>query len=605
MPEKRYKNNVHLIFHLLKGSKRYFILSIVFGWISSLLDLVNPRIISFTVDSVLGDAALGIPVLLTDLLRRIGGLSVLRQHLGLIAIGILIVAIISAVFRYTFRVFSAKGQETMLVYTRNLLYEHIISLPLSWHNHNHTGDIIQRCTSDVEVIREFLSEQLLTLIRMVLYIVMALYFMLGISIPLTIIVSIFIPIIILFSVFFHMRISTSFRRVDEMEGQLSAVAQENLSGVRVVRAFGRESYERARFEKKNTEYTGLWDHLMHLLSLFWSCGDAIAGLQTLLILLVGAHLCLDGSLSVGGYIAFLAYSAMIAGPVRHLGRVISGMSRAGVSMDRIRYILNAEPESRIKDSRDPSEFMHGDIEFDHVRFRFAKDEPLVLDDLSFTCRGGTVTGILGSTGSGKSTLMDLLCRLYDLPPENGTIRIGGQDIQSIDREQLRKEIGIVLQEPYLFSRTLGENIAITRSAPDMDSVKAASHIAALDDTVSRFAKGYDTFVGERGVTLSGGQKQRTAIAQTLMRKTPIVILDDSLSAVDAETDARIRDAMQHMDTHATTLIISHRITSLMHADRIIVMDKGHVVEQGTHEELYALGGFYRKICDLQSPDQVA
>ena len=413
----------------------------------------------------------------------------------------------------------------------------------------------------------------------------------------------FIPVIVIFSLFFHVRIGKSFRKVDDMEGQLSAIAQENLTGVRVVRAFGRENYERQRFEQKNNEYTGLWDYLMHLLSLLWATGDALSGLQNLIILIVGAHLCLNGHISVGNYIAFLSYSAMIAGPVRQLGRVISGMSRAGVSIERIQYILNSEPEREIEDSTAIT--LDGDIVFDHVTFKYSEDdEQPVLNNVSFTCKAGKVTGILGSTGSGKSTLMYLLCRLYDLPQGSGEIRIGGHRLNTITRESVRNQIGIVLQEPYLFSRTLSDNIAIARMSSSDNDVRRAAQVAVLDDAVSHFVKGYDTFVGERGVTLSGGQKQRTAIAQTILRNTPVMILDDSLSAVDTETDARIRHEMDRLETNATRILISHRITTLMHADHIVVLDQGKVIDEGTHEDLIKKNGLYKKIYDLQSPEAI-
>lgn len=608
-----YSTHTSLLMRLLHGSKRYFLLGILFAWLTSLLDLVNPRIISFTVDSVIGTAVPSLPHIFESLVNKLGGVDALRLHIGYIAILVILIAVISGLMRYTFRMMNAKGQEVMLQSTRDLLYGHILSLPLTWHNKNHTGDIIQRCTSDVDVIRSFLAEQLTALIRMAVQILLSLYFMIGISPAMTGMVALFIPVIVLFSYFFHVRIEASFQKVDEMEGQLSAVAQENLTGVRVVRAFGRESYERARFEKKNDEYTGLWDYLMKLLSLFWATGDAISGLQTLLILIVGANFCLSGRITVGGYIAFLSYSAMLNGPVRQLGRVISGMSRAGVSIDRIRYILNSAPEHETEEATDAD--MSGDIVFDHVTFRYEKpekedgdekaaDDVPVLDDVSMVLRAGQVTGILGSTGSGKSTLMYLLCRLYDLPEGQGEIRIGERRLPSIPRDCVRKQVGIVLQEPYLFSKTLGENIAITRKDASQTEIERAARTAVLDETITRFSKGYETFVGERGVTLSGGQKQRTAIAQTLIRKTPIMILDDSLSAVDAQTDARIRAELNREEGHATRILISHRINSLMHADHIIVLDKGKVVEEGTHDELYALNGLYRKICDLQSPEGV-
>ena len=288
---------------------------------------------------------------------------------------------------------------------------------------------------------------------------------------------------------------------------------------------------------------------------------------------------------------------MLEWPVRSLGRVIAGMSRAGVSIERIRYILDSLQED-LSGETSGCDFT-GDVVFDHVSFSYGGSGE-VLSDVSFTAAAGKTTGILGTTGSGKSTLMYLLCRLYD--PTDGRITVGGTDIGGLSREYVRRGVGIVMQEPFLFSRTLGDNIAIGMEHTDMEAVRRAAKTAVLDETATRFAKGYDTFVGERGVTLSGGQKQRAAIAQALVLSRPILLMDDSLSAVDTQTDTRIREALDRSDTKCTRIIVSHRITTLMNADRIIVMDGGRVVEEGTHEELMEKNGLYRSTCDLQSPE---
>ena len=595
--EKRGK----ILFQLLEGSKRFFIASVLLGWLSSLLELVSPQLISFIVDSVLGEKAPSLPAPLAGLLARLGGTEALRQKLYIPAVAVVVLALFACAARWAFRMMNAHGQESMLRHTRRKLYLHILRLPLSWHHQNRTGDIIQRCTNDVETIRSFLSDQLITLIRTALQIFLALYFMIGISPRLSIVTAVFIPITILFSLFFHKRIQKSFRVVDEKEGVLSAVAQENLTGVRVVRAFGRESFERERFEKTNEEYTGMWDHLMKLLSAFWASGDVLSGLQRMLILFIGASFCIAGQMTVGQFIAFISYSAMLEWPVRQLGRVISGMSRAGVSIDRIAYILGSEEEAEADIPQGPD--MTGDIVFSHVTFGYG-EEGDVLKDVSFTAKAGKVTGILGSTGSGKSTLMYLLCRLYDLKDGQGQITVGGHDLAKMDRAYVRSHIGIVQQEPFLFNRTIGENISIGAEGADGSLIREVSGIAQLEETIGNMTQGYDTLVGERGVSLSGGQKQRAAIAQTLILQRPILLMDDSLSAVDTRTDARIRKELAAMPNKPTRILISHRVTTLMDADEIVVLDKGRVVEKGTHQALYAQGGMYRKICDLQSPEGI-
>ena len=491
------------------------------------------------------------------------------------------------------------GAEGLIRRMRDLLFEHIEHLPYAWHGKNHTGDIIQRCTSDVETIKSFLSEQMTSLFRVGILIALAMYFMIGIHPKMALISGIFIPIVILYSVFFHNRIAASFQHADEEEGVLSAIAQENLTGVRVVRAFGREQFERERFETQNEGYTKMWIRLMGWLSAFWCSNDLITGLQIMLVTVFGAVFCVKGMITVGEYIAFASYNGMLCWPVRELGRVISDMSKAGISVDRICYIMNSEREDVAEDPVIPLPEELGDIVFDHVSFAYEEGNDVV-KDISFTIKKGSTLGILGGTGSGKSTLMYLLDRLYDLSEGCGRITIGGKDIKEYDRKDLRRQIGLVLQEPFLFSRTIAENIAITKpNGPDMELVWHASRIAALDEAVLKFSKGYNTEVGERGVTLSGGQKQRTAIAQVLMSDPPVMIFDDSLSAVDMETDAKIRKGLKENTKNATVVLISHRITTLMQADHIIVLDHGRIAEEGTHESLLKQDGLYAKIFDIQ------
>lgn len=588
---------VALIRYFLKGSIGVFVLSMVFASAVSFLDMVLPRIISFTVDSVIADKAPDLPAFVVVRLEAAGGVELLRSRPVLIAAAVLAVALTGAIFRYLFRYFNEVAAERFVKKMRDSLYGKIQRLPYAWHGRNSTGDIIQRCTSDVETIKVFVSEQLTSLVRVIVLIALAVSFMAGINGTMTAAASLFIPIVIGYSLFFYAKIGNAFEKADTEEGRLSAIAQENLTGVRVVRAFGRESYERERFEKQNSYYTGFWIHLMRILSLNWVTGDVMTGLQYLLVNIMGAVFCVNGRITAGEFIAFVSYNSLLIWPVRSLGRVISEMSKAGISLDRLRYIMNAEEEKKPENALRPP--MDRDIRFENVSFSYGDGSGEAVSDVSFEVPAGTTLGILGGTGSGKSTLMYLLERLYPLEEGQGRILIGDADIAQIDQEWLRAQIGMVLQEPYLFSRTIAENIAITSGSYKDKDIRRASKTADLLETVDHFPSGFETFVGERGVTLSGGQKQRTAIAQMLIRQCPIMIFDDSLSAVDAETDARIRAALRKDTGDATVILIAHRITTIMHADQILVMDKGRIRERGTHEELLALGGTYRKIYDLQ------
>lgn len=597
---KRFKNNFSLIRFFIKGSLLDFLISMLFAFLVSLFDMLNPRIIMFTVDSVIGGSETDLPDPVRFLLGGRDPIPYLRAHFFTIALLVAAVALFAALFRYGFRIFNAKAAEHLVKRMRDTLYEHIQHLPASWHTANSTGDIIQRCTSDVETIKVFLSERLTALIRMLVLIAMAVAFMAGISPRLTFYASLFIPVVVSYSLVFHLKIGSAFQTADEEEGKLSAVAQENLTGVRVVRAFGRELYERERFEKQNSFYTRCWVRLIRILAVYWSAGDLITGAQLLLVTVLGAAFCVNGRISAGEYIAFVSYNAMLTWPVRALGRVIAEMSKAGISIDRLRYIMNSGREAVPEKALTPP--MNRDIVFSHVSFRYPQGSSAgtdTLSDITFTVPAGSTVGIIGSTGSGKSTLISLLARLYPLSPENGSITIGGCDISDIETGYLRSNIGIVLQEPYLFSRTLEENIRIAAPGAGREELQRAVGIADLAETVERFPSGFETFVGERGVTLSGGQKQRAAIAQMLIRRTPIMIFDDSLSAVDSETDARIRSALAAGTGDSTVILIAHRITTVMRADRIYVMDDGRIAESGTHEELLAFGGIYKRIYDLQ------
>ena len=594
---------VSLILTFLRGSVKYFVISILAALCVTGLDMLSPQLIRTTVDSVLGDNALNLPGFLMNLINRVGGVGYLRDHLWLIGGVILGLALLSVAFRYLFMLNNTKGAESLVETMRNDLFSHIQRLPFAWHMQNQTGDIIQRCTSDVDMVKNFVSEQLTSVFRIVILIALSLTFMFSMNAKLTLVALATIPIIIAYSTYFHSKIGSQFMKCDENEGILSTIAQENLTGVRVVRAFGREKYEKDRFEKQNQIYTNLWLKLSGFLALFWGAGDLISGLQVMLIVILGSVFCVRGGMTAGEFIAFISYNAMLTWPVRSLGRMISEMSKAGVSIERIRYIMNSAAEQDKPDALEPD--MRGDIAFQNVSFSYG-DTP-VLSDISFTIPQGTTFGILGGTGSGKSTLMHLMNRLYDLPPEKGRITIGGVDIADMKGSWVRSHIGMVLQESFLFSRTIAENIGITRRDMSMEDIRWAASIACVDDAISEFAKGYDTVVGERGVTLSGGQKQRTAMARMLTQKTPIMVFDDSLSAVDAETDAKIRQALKKNLGSSTVILISHRVTTLMQAENILVLDRGRIAELGSHDELMKKNGIYRRIYDMQMtlPEEVA
>ena len=571
---------LHLIFRFLDGSKAYFALAVVASLLSTLLNALTPQIFRFSIDEVLsGDKN-----------------RYLSDNLWILALMIVAVVVGSGIFTYISRTNTARAGENFAKNLRDTLFVHVQKLPMKWHDRNQTGDIIQRCTSDVEVIRGFVVTQLLEVFRTAFLVIISFVMMFSMNVKLSLIVMLFIPVVIVYSTVFYRLIAKRFTTADEAEGALSTVVQENATGVRVVRAFGREQFEMERFDEKNDAFAKLWIRLGTLSGLYWGTGDLITGLQVVAVIVFGVMEAVSGAISVGEFIAFATYNSTLVWPIRGLGRILSDMSKAGVSFERVDYIIHASEEEYGKTcAREAGTY---DISFQNVSFGYEEGKE-VLRDISFEIPQGSTFGILGGTGSGKSTIIQLLTRLYEVSAEKGGIYIGGRDIKDIPIEELRRSIGMVLQEPFLYSRTIRENIAASVPDATLEEIRYAARIACIDDSIMSFPDGYDTLVGERGVTLSGGQKQRIAIARMLLRKTPIMVFDDSLSAVDSQTDYQIRHALKEQMREATVILISHRVTSLMGADEIMVLSQGRIEECGTHGELIQKNGIYRKIYEIQ------
>ena len=439
------------------------------------------------------------------------------------------------------------------------------------------------------------STNIIMTMSMIITITLSLAFLFRISLKLGFVSLASMPILIGYSFWFHQKIGASFLDCDEEEGVLSTIAQENLTGVRVVRAFGREASEQERFARQNQTVTDKWVHLGKYLCSFWFCGDFLTGATMLVLLCWGCALCVDGTLTVGGLLAAISYLTMQVRPVRGMGRVLSEMSKTGVSMQRLLEIMAAPVEQDAPGADEPP--MDGDIVFDHVSFAYP-NSPELLHDVSFTIPAGKTVAILGATGSGKSSIVHLMQRLFE--PQSGRITIGGVDIQKIDRSYLRAHVGLVLQEPFLYSKTLRDNVGIAVSHPSQQAIERAAVDASALSFIEDSENGWNTVVGERGVTLSGGQKQRIAIARTLMKDNDILIFDDSLSAVDTETDAAIRHALKEHSRDTTTIIISHRVVTLSQADLILVVEDGHIIQQGTHQQLIHQPGLYARIFNIQT-----
>ena len=586
-----------VLLRFVKPNVWHYVLAAAADAVTVLLGYATPFVLAETIDCLLSGHASTLPDWALQTLRGWGmDRRFFLTHLWVLALVLVLLYAVNGLFRYIRGRSVSVATENSVRSLRESLFTHLQKLPFSYHVHAQPGDLIQRCTSDVDTVGMFLSEQMLQISNALLMVAIALAILLPRHAGLTLFSVILTPLIFFYAIWFFQRVRKSFRDADETEGCLTAVLEENLSGVRVVRAFGQQIREEKRFNRVSDEFRAKSMRVNRLLACYWSVGDGLSMAQTLLTLAVSIYLVINGSITVGTLVLFTNYIGQLLWPIRQLGRTLSSTGKMTVALQRINDILSAPVEPEEPDALKPP--LTGDIVFDHVSFAYPDDGVPVLQDVSFTIPAGRTVAILGSTGSGKSTLMYLLQRLYE--PTSGRITIGGVDLRRIDRTWLRSHVGLILQESFLYSRTIRENVGIALRAPSEEQIRHAAETASAAGFISRAEKGYDTMVGERGVTLSGGQKQRIAIARTLLKDNSILVFDDSLSAVDTETDARIRKALQSEEGRVTTLIISHRVTALQQADWILVMENGRITAQGTHEELAAQPGLYQRISRIQT-----
>jgi ATP-binding cassette subfamily B protein len=588
---KRFK----LLIKLMRGNRLLYFGSIIFVGLATLLSLVSPLIMRFTLDNVIYGRSMELPAFLDRIVVGLGGIDGLRRNLWICGLALLAITIVNGVFQFVKGRWSAAASESIAKQLRDDLYDHIQRLPYDSHVKAETGDLIQRCTSDVETVRRFLSVQLVELGRAIIMLVAAIFIMIKIDKQMTLASVLVVPIIFTFAFVFFIKVQKAFLKADESEGRLSNILQENLTGVRVVRAFGRQVYEDEKFDRQNIEYRDLVNKLIRLLAMYWSLSDGLALFQIALVVVLGVYRASSGQITFGDMNVFVSYVSMLLWPIRQMGRILTDMGKTLVSVGRIQEILERPVESQDEDSVEAP--INGDIVFENVDFEYEKGKP-ILKNLSFRVKQGQTVAILGPTGSGKSSLVHLLQRLYDYTA--GSITIGGVELKKIDKKWLRRQVGLVLQEPFLYSKTIKENIRIARPSASDEEVYQASRIASVHDVISEFEKGYDTPVGEKGVTLSGGQKQRVAIARTIINDCSILIFDDSLSAVDTETDAAIRRELNKRSKEISTFIISHRVTTLAEADLILVLDEGRLIQSGSHQDLSQQPGLYQRIWSIQN-----
>ena len=560
------------IWRYTKGQRVKFMLAFLLLILELLLSFVTPLVLSVTIDSVIGSAPLSAPWYFTWLLSLCGGLSFIRSHMIIMSILIVVMALLSGLLSFLRPCLTASAAFHTAKTLRDRFYQHVQNLPYRYLSETQTGDLVQRATSDIDTTQRFLSNVMLELLRTVFLLAVGFVLMASLNLPLTLISFAMVPVIIADSLIFVKKIDRLAESFEHQESQVYTVIQENLTGARVVRAFGRERFELDKMQVENEKLRSSLFALNGMLARLWCSLDILTGIQIAAVTIFGIIFTVNGRITLGQYTAFLSYVTIFLMPVQDFGRVLGSFSRALIAAGRVEEILD-------------------------VSFSFG-DAP-VLQHLNLTIHGGETVAILGGTGSGKSTIIQLLERLYE--PDSGSISIGGINIQEIGKHYLRDHIGMVMQEPYLYSKTIGANIGIKDAAPNADQITAAAKIACIHEDIMHFSAGYDTVIGERGVTLSGGQKQRVAIARAILEDSDILIFDDALSAVDTRTDQSIRAALKQRRSGVTTIIISHRISTLMEADRIFVLSQGSVAESGTHQQLIQKeDGLYRRVYDIQT-----
>lgn len=582
------------IFKFMKGNKHIYFLSIVSIILATFFTILGPLLIRLTIDSIIGNEPINKEMLI-KLVNFIGGKEYLKSNIWIIGLILIGLTALRGLFLYLKNTLSSKASENTAKTIREEMYDHIQRLPYEYHVNADTGDLIQRCSSDVETIRRFLAVQLVEIGGAIFTLAFVSYVMFNLNVKLAFVSMAAVPFIFIFAFIFFSKIQKVFLETDEAEAELSTVLQENLTGIRVVKAFARQDYEIKKFNEKNETFKYYICKITRLMAWYWSISDLICMLQIGAVVILGSMWAANGELSLGTLVVFITYEGMLLWPVRQMGRILTDMGKAIVSVNRIEEILNEPIEIAEENFQKPN--IVGNVSFEDVYFEYESGKP-VLKGVSFDVKKGETIAILGPTGSGKSSLVHLLPRLYEY--NMGSIKIDGIELKNIDKKWVRKNIGLVLQEPFLFAKTVKENIKIANSKLEDRKVYEAAKIASIHEDIVSFDKGYDTPVGERGVSLSGGQKQRIAIARTIINECPIVVFDDSLSAVDTETDVAIREALNRRKNKSTTFIISHRISTVMEADEIIVIDKGKIVQKGTHESLIKQEGLYKRVYNIQN-----
>lgn len=589
-------SSLRSVWMLTEGARSRYAAAIAAMVVASCFLYLAPLVPQAVIDGVLVPSTAPRPALVDAVLAVLGGPEFVGEHLWVAAIAMVALTAVAGVFTYLRTRWSAQASEDTVRRLRDRTYDHLQRLPCDFFDTSETGDLLQRCTSDVETVRLFLANHVVEIGRALIMFAVPLPVMYALDPKMTAVAVALIPLITAWSTLFFLRVRSAFKEADEAEGRLTSRIQENLTGIRVVRAFARQAHEEEVFAERNQAHRSLDYRLYRLMAVFWSISDLLTFAQQALVVGAGISWVWRGELAVGAFFYFLTAVGMFMYPLRQMGRIVADLGKATVAIGRVRQILDSPAEPADAGAVLASE---GEVVFDGVSFRYGTGDH-ALNDLSLTIPARSTVAFVGPSGSGKSTLVALLLRLYDV--QEGSIRLDGRELRDLDRRALRRQLAVVLQQPFLFSRSVLENLRLGRGEATVDEVVDAARVAHVHEAIAGFEDGYDTHVGERGVTLSGGQRQRLALARALLRRPAVLVLDDALSAVDTATETAILRRLAERKGRQTTVLIAHRLTTVALADRIFVLDGGRLVQSGDHHSLLARDGPYRRLWNLQTED---